>query len=300
MVFKAIRKHRRKIVTGGILFIAAMMVLSAIPTYFMGAGSKNVVAVKGYIQGTVYKGYSLQAVRVLCIPKHGVSTSEIKKSVSNVPGVENVNVAKAKYRGVTLYVVDALVATTADLNKVKDNISKAISKYVLASRAFEVKGSIFIFQAAFKGKPDTSKVENELKKYLKTELIGKPKIETKYNAVIGEVICNVAGKGHVWVKDRILKALKASGATGALVYEKVLVKVQGGTLELLGPGETKVGTKKVNFGGKLQPALLAPEHVGNGKKVRLYLWIAFMSNGEQRAYLVDPVLLGPAYKFFVG
>ncbi|GEM_PF-3358070 len=298
MVFRAIRKHRRKIVTGGILFIAAMMVLSAIPTYFMGAGSKNVVAIKGYVQGTVYKGYSLQAVRVLCIPKSGVSTNEVKKAVSNVPGVENANVAKVKYQGTTLYVVDALVATTANLNKVKDDVTKAISKYVLASRAFEVKGSVFVFQAAFRGKPDTSKIESNLKKYLKTEIIGKPKIETKYNAVIGEVICNVASKGHVAIKDAILKALKNSGATGALVYEKVLVKVQSGTLELLGPGETKIGTKKVNFGGRLQPALLAPEHVGNGKKVKLYLWIAFMQNGKQRAYLVDPVLLGPAYRFF--
>ncbi|WP_088336005.1 hypothetical protein [Methanopyrus sp. KOL6] len=294
-MFGWIRRHRRSIVTAGIIFLAAMMVLSAIPSFMMG-GQSAVAAAEGTVDASIVKDYQVSVVRYLAVPKPGVKTSDVKSAVSSAGGVENVDVRKVKIKGYTVFVVDALVPLTADPEDVKKRIEKRLKDKVLDARGTVIKGSKFVFQASYDGKPDVNAIKRAIRRELGNRLMDEPKLKVRYNAVVGEVLCNVSDGKHTLIEERIERALHSTGARGCLVIEQLIARLGTAKLTLLGPGKEKVGDRTANFGDRMAMVMVLPEHA-KSKHLTLALWIS-NSGGKQRIYVIDRDILRGKYIVF--
>ncbi len=295
-MFDWIRRHRRTIVVGGILFLAAMMVLSAIPTFTLTGQATQVAAAEGVVKARIVRDYQVSIVRVLTVPKSGVSERDLRKAVEGVEGVERVSAQKTKLAGQEVVVVDALVPITMDPNQARKDVEKALKDKVMAQRSVVIKGSVFMFQASYDGKPDAKRVKEAVRRELGRRVMDGPDVKVRYNAVIGRVLCNVSDGKHVEVKRRIERALKETGARGCLVLEQLTVQLGRVSVTLLGPGEEKIGSRTVNFEGRTVPAMVLPEHAKSGS-VELWLWMSNMG-GRQRVFLVDNSVVKGSYSVF--
>ncbi len=296
-MFDWIRRHRRTIVTAGILFLAGMMVLSAIPTFTLsGQTGGRVVAARAVVKAKIVRDYQVSIVRALVVPKRGVSGKELRKAVEGVESVERVSVQKTKIKGYEVYVVDALVPSTVDPSQARKDVEKVLKGKSMAERSVVVKGSVFLFQASYDGKPDKRKVEEAVRRELGNRVMDGPSVKVRYNSVVGRVLCNVSDGKHVEVKRRIERALRKTGARGCLVLEQLTVQLGRIRVDLLGPGEEKVGTRTVNFSGRTVPAMVLPEHARQGE-VSLWFWMS-ASGGRQRVFLVDQSVVQGHYTVF--
>ncbi|MEO2241195.1 MAG: hypothetical protein ABGY09_03905 [Euryarchaeota archaeon] len=296
-MFDWIRRRRRTIVTAGILFLAGMMVLSAIPTFTLsGQAGGRVVAARAVVKAKIVRDYQVSIVRALVVPKRGVSEEELRKAVEGVESVERVSVQKTKIKGYEVYVVDALVPSTVDPNQAKRDVERVLKGKAMAERSAVVKGSVFLFQASYDGRPDKRRVEEAVRRELGNRVMDGPSVKVRYNSVVGRVLCNVSDGKHVEVKRRIERALRKTGARGCLVLEQLTVRLGRVRVDLLGPGEEKVGTRTVNFSGRTVPAMVLPEHARQGE-VGLWFWMS-TSGGRQRVFLVDQSVVQGHYTVF--